>query len=128
MFNTIRHAVRVVHAHVRDHLKRNNRSPHWPRVERQTLAQRPTCEACGGTLRRQVHHKQPFHLHPELELDPHNLIVLCMGPKECHIRLGHGDDFKAYNVNVARDAVTVLGNDALRPGIEAEAKKDRQYE
>ena len=27
MFNTIRHAVRVVHAHVREHLKRTRRSP-----------------------------------------------------------------------------------------------------
>ena len=128
MFESIHHAMRVVSSSIRERSKRKKRSPQWPRVEKVVLIQRPACEACGGIVRRQVHHKKPFHLYPELELDTNNLIVLCMGPKECHIRIGHGDDFKAFNPNVVRDAVTVLDRDELRPGIEKEAKKNRQYE
>jgi hypothetical protein len=49
----------------------------------------------------QVHHVRPFHLRPELELDPDNLISLCMAEgRHCHLAVGHGGDFKAYNLHV----------------------------
>jgi 5-methylcytosine-specific restriction endonuclease McrA len=55
-----------------------------------------------------VHHKKPFHLFPQLELEPTNLITLCMeSGKDCHIKLGHGDNFKAYNPNVEEDVNAV---------------------
>lgn len=44
-----------------------------------------------------VHHKVPFHIAPELELEESNLITLCMSEdRHCHLLIGHGDSFKAY--------------------------------
>ena len=62
------------------------------------------CRGCGTKKHLQVHHKKPFHLHPELELDPKNLITLCMDVWRCHIELGHSGDWKAYNPHVEDDA------------------------
>ena len=43
-------------------------------------------------------------MHPELELDPNNLITLCMGENSCHLDIGHGGSFRAYNQDVLDDA------------------------
>jgi len=84
------------------------RSPHWPTVQHKHLKKFPACAACGGNTNLNVHHKKPFHLYPELELEPTNLITLCMdGDKDCHIKLGHGGSFKAYNPNVEPDVAEV---------------------
>ena len=92
------HLEEVRDAHVGHGLER---SPHWPTVQHKHLKKFPICAACGGSINLNVHHKQPFHLYPELELEPSNLITLCMdGDKDCHIKLGHGSNFKAYNPNV----------------------------
>lgn len=50
----------------------HERSPEWPHVREEFLKACPACAACGGTEDLNVHHIQPFHLHPELELDPAN--------------------------------------------------------
>ena len=63
----------------------------------------PTCAACGSNKRLQVHHIQPFHLYPELELEPTNLITLCMDISECHLLLGHGDNFRMFNPDILND-------------------------
>jgi len=69
---------------------------------------------------------KPFHLHPELELDPTNLITLCMQPgQECHLYVGHGDSWKAYNPDVKQDAATTLADSTKREEIIVEAKKKR---
>ena len=66
------------------------RSPGWPAVERAHLSKEPRCQWCGGAATLQVHHIEPFHLFPAKELDPTNLITLCMDPaRECHYRRGH---------------------------------------
>lgn len=97
----IAHLVRVVQAQFRERKKGRDRSPRWNDVRDAFLkAQGGVCAACGQKKWGQVHHVSPFHLHPELELEPTNLIVLCMGTHECHLRIGHGDDFKAYNPHV----------------------------
>ena len=102
------------------------RSPHWPAVQHHHIQQFPTCEACGGNTNLNVHHKKPFHLFPELELEPTNLITLCMdGDKDCHIKLGHGDNFKAYNPNVVEDVEAVKSNFSLLEEYAVKAKKAR---
>lgn len=65
----------------------------------------PACMACGHRGRGlQVHHIKPFHLHPNLELDPNNLITLCeIKGREHHLLLGHLDDWESYNPNVRAD-------------------------
>ncbi len=105
------------------------RSPHWPTVEHKFRKTHPVCEACGGSVNLNVHHKKPFHLHPELELDPNNLITLCMdGDKDCHIKLGHGGNFKAYNPNVEEDVAKVKANFQLLEEVATKAKTARLFE
>jgi hypothetical protein len=81
------------------------RSAKWPTVRKRHLKTHPGCEICGATALRSVHHIQPFHLFPELELDPTNLITLCEGSTvNCHYLFGHFMDWKNYNPDVAADA------------------------
>lgn len=90
------------------------RSPKWDKVEEDFKAAHPKCECCGTKQRLQVHHIKPFHVEPSLELDETNLITLCMSDNECHLRVGHGGDFKSYNPNVVQDIQEVhAGNYTL---------------
>ena len=49
------------------------RSPHWHTVRKHYLEQHNKCAACGRTEHLQVHHIEPFHLHPDKELDINNM-------------------------------------------------------
>jgi hypothetical protein len=84
------------------------RSPRWAGVRKAHLARFPTCALCGGARNLEVHHIFPFHLKPELELDPTNLITLCeagnFGIKSCHRAIGHFGDWHRINLHVVRDA------------------------
>jgi 5-methylcytosine-specific restriction protein A len=130
MLTYIKHAVALVKSAVRP----TTRSPEWHKVMEAHLKDHPACAACGGSERLNVHHMKPFHLDPSLELDPKNLITLCMGiEKHCHLLVGHGDDFKAFNPDVAEDAPAVLAayynKDATKvASIEAAAKAKRKFE
>jgi 5-methylcytosine-specific restriction endonuclease McrA len=95
--------LRVARAALREKIK-ERRSPQWAGVRDAFLETHPTCAGCGGKKRLQVHHVDPFHLHPELELVPENLITLCMGKAECHLLIGHGDDWRAWDPDVRVDA------------------------
>jgi hypothetical protein len=103
----------------------SQRSPKWPHVEKLHLKLEPACACCGSTKHLQVHHKKPFHLFPELELDLNNLITLCEDEKECHLKVGHGGNFKDYNPNVATDAAKVLANQTLFESVAKDAEKNR---
>jgi hypothetical protein len=83
------------------------RSPKWPKVRKDFLEKNPTCAACGGTEKIEIHHLKPFHLHPELELEPSNLITLCEGKKglNCHLVFGHLCDYKQINPDCRSDAL-----------------------
>lgn len=82
-----------------------DRSPEWPRVEKEHLLREPACVACGYKGEGvQVHHIKPFHLHPHLELDPANLITLCqVDGREHHLLLGHLDEWSSFNEHVRAD-------------------------
>jgi len=81
------------------------RSPQWEQVRKDFLKAHPLCAVCGrkGSLLKpnEVHHIKPFHLHPELELDPNNLITL---ERDFHLLFGHLMDWKSYNPDVVKDA------------------------
>lgn len=111
MIKLIKHAVNLVKHSLRDVGTGKQRSPHWHTVEKHFLETNPTCAACGGKEKLNVHHCVPFHLDPEKELDPNNLITLCMKMgQECHLLIGHGGSFKAFNENVREDAAEALKN------------------
>ena len=78
------------------------RSPHWSVVRRAWLRAHPRCAnpLCGSVEKVEVHHKKPFHLFPGLELLPANFITLCMGPNECHLKIGHLGNWQKYNAMI----------------------------
>ena len=84
------------------------RSSRWETVRKNHLKENPTCAACGNTEGVQVHHMRPFHIYPELELDPTNFITLCENDKDGlnnnkdnhHLHLGHHGDWKNFNDKV----------------------------
>lgn len=105
----LRHLARVAASVVREAVKRRTRSPKWRAVEKAHLKRHPSCAACGGRRFLQVHHVKPFAKHPELELEPSNLITLCMGPREDHLRVGHLGRWTDSNPNVVHHAAVLLG-------------------
>ena len=118
---------RVVHGLVREHIgKPLTRSGEWPTVRKHYLEKYPSCASCGGKSLVNVHHIIPFHIKPELELDPDNFVTLCIR-NLCHIEVGHGDDYKAYNPNVKNDAQNIFSDPSLKNMIVARAKMNRKY-
>lgn len=94
-----------------DHGERSSR---WPTVRKAWLKAHRECAACGSTENLEVHHKLPFHLSPELELDESNFITLCEGSTNCHFLVGHCKDWQAYNPRVVLDAAALRHMIAMR--------------
>jgi 5-methylcytosine-specific restriction protein A len=91
------------------------RSPKWAGVRKQFLKWNPTCAACGSKENLEVHHVKPFHLFPELELAPENLVVLCENGGNCHLTFGHLKNWKSYNLAVRQHAILYLDLVKKRP-------------
>lgn len=87
-----------------------NRSGKWPAVRAAFLRKNPACIACGRTAKLEVHHIQPFHLRPDLELIESNLCALCDTP--CHLVHGHFLNWSASNPEVIEQCKNYL--DGLR--------------
>lgn len=120
------HILRRTNSEMREKSKEKTRSPLWSRARDEYVKEHPECAACSSKNHLQVHHIKPFHIHPELELDPTNFIVLCMDIDDCHLNIGHGDSFKAYNPNVREDAAKFLSSSKEdRKLITESAKKNR---
>lgn len=123
----LNHLINVVHSVIREKIiKKISRSPGWSKVEKAFLASQPFCAACGGKTRLQIHHKIPFHDNPTLELEPSNLITLCMSSLECHLKIGHSGSFKQYNPNVLADCISVMFHPEQRETIEKKAFDNRK--
>lgn len=91
------------------------RSSKWGGVRMIHLKDHPCCVVCEETKSLNVHHIQPFHLHPELELEPTNLVTLCESGKKglnCHLLIGHLGNFRNINPDSVTDAAT--WNEKLR--------------
>ena len=96
------------------------RSPQWPKVRAAYIAKFPTCAVCGTKKELNVHHKQPYHLFPELELVESNLITLCNHSLH-HITFGHLGTFMSYNKDIEVDALVWNGKFSHRPSGLVEA-------
>ncbi len=77
------------------------RSAKWKTTEKVHLKLEPMCVVCGTRISIAVHHVRPFHLFPELELDPDNLLTLC--PVH-HLWVGHLGSWQAWNASVRIDS------------------------
>jgi 5-methylcytosine-specific restriction protein A len=93
------------------------RSFQWPEVRAAHLKDNPTCMACGGRANLEVHHQKPFHIFPDEELNPSNLVTLCATPgRSCHLVFGHLWDWRSYNVHVVTHARLMRQAKEDRPG------------
>ena len=84
----------------------HKRSSQWPTVRKHHIEKNPKCALCEGESKLEVHHIKPFHEHPELELEPTNLITLCESYSYgicCHRTVGHLGDYKKINPDVVKD-------------------------
>jgi len=84
----------------------SKRSPKWPAFRAKYLKGK-TCAVCGKKVKLELHHIKPFHLHPELELDPTNMLPLCESENSgvnCHLFIGHLGNFKTINPSSVTDA------------------------
>lgn len=77
------------------------RSGKWPRVRRGHLARQPGCAVCESTEDCDAHHVYPYHVFPDMELDPQNLITLC---RAHHLFFGHLGEWAAFNPLVREHA------------------------
>jgi 5-methylcytosine-specific restriction endonuclease McrA len=77
-----------------------SRSGKWPAVRQRFIKAHPCCEACGSLQDLNVHHIFSFHDHPELELDPDNLITLC---RKHHFLMGHSNRWATTNKNCQKE-------------------------
>lgn len=85
------------------------RSKDWSDVRKEHLIRNPRCEVCGSTKKLEVHHIVPFHIAPDLELEPTNLMTLCESKKyglTCHQLIGHLGNYRRINAAVKLDAMT----------------------
>lgn len=76
------------------------RSPRWPGVRDAFRAAHPDCAVCGSRA-VDIHHVVPFHVRPDLELEPENLLSLC---PEHHLLFGHLMAWRSWNPGAKRDA------------------------
>ena len=74
------------------------------------------CAFCGAAVALEVHHIRPYHLHPELELDPANFVTLCEGSPQCHLHVGHLGNWDSFNPALIADPTLhqVVGSVAWR--------------
>ena len=78
-----------------------SRNSRWDDVRKKHIIEHPKCAVCGKIgklLSNEVHHILPFWKHPELELEPTNLITLC---RTHHFEWGHFFDWSSWNENIA---------------------------
>ena len=88
--------------------KGRKRSSRWRKVRAAHLEQYPRCFVCGGKKKIECHHILPFHLFPEYELNPNNLLTLCERKKygiNCHLLIGHLGNYKRRNKSCRKDGV-----------------------
>lgn len=85
---------------IKNKLTDYSRSPRWSSVRKEHLIHEPLCRACNRKKDLEVHHIIPYHINPEEELNPSNLITLC---SNCHLLFGHLMDYKSWNENVRED-------------------------
>jgi hypothetical protein len=90
----------------------SSRSANWKIIRRQHLGENPFCSGCKKTDKLEVHHIEPYHVNPNRELDPSNLITLC---KSCHFTIGHLMDWNSWNIDVIMDCKVYLNKVKNRP-------------
>jgi hypothetical protein len=89
------------------------RDPGWRVLRKEHLEKHPECFVCKSTRKVEVHHIVPFHVAPDQELNPENLITLCENGRfkalNCHLLIGHLGNYRNININCVEDAMVWRG-------------------
>jgi len=83
------------------------RASEWRKVRKEHLKKNPRCFICGSKTKVEVHHIVPFHLAPDLECNPENMMTLCENKKygiNCHLLIGHLGNYERVNESCETDA------------------------
>lgn len=83
------------------------RSGKWRKLRKEYLKRNPSCAACGGTTKLEVHHLVPVSMDRSLELVESNLLVLCESRSHgilCHLAIGHRGNYRKHNPTAREDA------------------------
>lgn len=96
----------LIHTAQGKHKFSQHRSPKWPEIRDAHKRKYPRCEVTGETNGVEVHHIFPFHLFPDKELDPDNLVTL--KEKEflgllVHLFVGHSGNYHNFNGRCIED-------------------------
>lgn len=86
------------------------RSPQWATVLKRELEANPTCRGCNRPAET-AHHVVPVGVDPTRELDPLNLVSVCV---PCHFVLCHGGDWNTYVLDPRKLLRT---RDRVRPAL-----------
>lgn len=97
---------------------KTRRSASFDALAQSVIALRARCCACAGSAQLQTHH---VVVGSALEFERSNILVLCMGANECHLRIGHGGDWRRRNPTVVFDAAESLRFPERRPAIHRRA-------
>lgn len=91
------------------------RSPKWPAFEKRIIEAHPFCSFCGqieSKVKLVGHHIQPYHLHPDLELEESNILVVgetCTTGNH-HLLLCHYGNWSKWNPDARHLAELFLKN------------------
>ena len=77
------------------------RSSSWSATRKRFMRSVDRCAVCPRTRGLEAHHVIPFHIAPDLELEPENLIALC---RRCHLFVGHLCAWARFNPSVRSEA------------------------
>lgn len=99
------------------------RSPKWPEFKKEfAKTHLKVCAVCGSP-KVQLHHLKPFHVFPELELDPDNLLWLCENTSaNHHLQTGHLGNFKSINPNGKEEIAKLRDEIRNRPATVQDIK------
>ena len=80
----------------------SKRNSGWHKASEAYIREVGQCEFCGAKLGEEgveleVHHVEPFHVRPDLEMEKSNWAVLCRKPHDCHRLVGHFRNFSLWN-------------------------------
>lgn len=97
---------KIISTDVKLKTKGSHRSLKWTGIRNAYLRANSKCACCGSNKKCEVHHIQPFHTHPELDLEPTNFMTLCESKStlNCHIIIGHGGNYRDVNLDCVKDA------------------------
>jgi hypothetical protein len=89
------------------------RSPKWRALQQRFVREKKCCFITRLRVDLEVHHKIPYHVRPDLELEWDNL---CLLTRPVHYLIGHHCNWAYYNQNFEEEAARLAEEVAAARG------------